>query len=166
MEFSTKPRCIFYSHDTMGFGHIRRNMLLSQAVLQACPQAEILLISGVREAGRFTLPKGVDSLILPAWLKSPSGKYLPRSLGEKIKPLVMLRSQIIYAAINAFSPDIMVVDNVPRGAMRELDISLPLLARKKTHLVLGLRDILDDPAAVKKQWDKDNNISALREFYS
>ena len=166
MDSSRKPRCVFYSHDTMGFGHIRRNMLLSQSVLQACPDAEILLISGVREAGTFTLPKGADSLILPSYQKTPEGKYCPRALGEKIKPLVHLRAQIIYAALNAFSPDIMIVDNVPRGAMRELDLSLPLLARKKTYMVSGLRDILDNPLSVKAQWDKQENSAALRDFYS
>lgn len=166
MDSSRKLRCVFYSHDTMGFGHIRRNMLLSQSIKAVCPEAEILLISGVREAGAFTLPPGADSLILPSWYKTAEGKYYPRALGKKIKPLIRLRSQIIYAAINAFSPDIMIVDNVPRGAMRELDLSLPLLAAKKTHLVLGLRDILDEPEAVKQQWQKQENSAALREFYS
>lgn len=31
---SKVPRIAFYSHDTMGLGHIRRNMLLAQSVLQ------------------------------------------------------------------------------------------------------------------------------------
>lgn len=166
MDPSRNPRCVFYSHDTMGFGHIRRNMLLSQSITAACPDAEILLISGVRAAGAFMLPPGADSLILPSWQKTVEGKYRPRALGKKVQPLVRLRSQIIYAAINAFSPDIMIVDNVPRGAMRELDLSLPLLAAKKTHLILGLRDIIDDPEAVKKQWHKQENSAALRKFYS
>lgn len=160
------PRCVLYSHDTMGFGHIRRNILLSQAVLDALPDAEVLLISGVREAGRFTLRKGVDSVILPSYIKTPEGKYLPRSLGKKIKPLVRLREQIIYSTLNAFSPDVMIVDNVPRGAMRELDLSLPLLSRLGTHMVLGLRDIIDAPQAVKQQWDKQENSQAIRDFYS
>lgn len=160
------PRCVFYSHDTMGFGHIRRNMLLSQTVLKACPDAEVLLISGVREAGSFALPAGADSLILPSYIKTSEGKYFPRSLGKDVKSLVRLRSQLIYAALNAFSPDIMVVDNVPRGAMRELDLSLPLLTKKKTHMVLGLRDIIDSPEAVKKQWSKQDNTSAINLFYS
>ncbi|WP_233598526.1 glycosyltransferase family protein [Erwinia sp. 198] len=112
------------------------------------------------------LPPGADSLILPSWQKTAEGKYHPRALGKKVQPLVRLRSQIIYAAINAFSPDIMIVDNVPRGAMRELDLSLPLLAAKKTHLVLGLRDILDEPEAVKQQWFKQENSTALEKFYS
>ncbi|WP_204902655.1 glycosyltransferase family protein [Erwinia endophytica] len=169
MDSSKKSRplrCVFYSHDTMGFGHIRRNMLLSQAVLKACPDAEVLLISGVREAGRFTLPPGADSLILPSYIKTPEGKYLPRSLGKKIKSLVKLRAQVIYAALNVFLPDIMVVDNVPRGAMRELDLSFPLLSSNNTHMVLGLRDIIDDPQSVKYQWDKQENNEAIENFYS
>ncbi|MDU7785600.1 MAG: hypothetical protein E7J79_04765 [Aggregatibacter aphrophilus] len=59
---SKVPRIAFYSHDTMGLGHIRRNMLLAQSVLQAYPNAEVLLLSGVRESGAYKLPKGADSV--------------------------------------------------------------------------------------------------------
>lgn len=163
---STPPRIAFYSHDTMGLGHIRRNMLLAQSVLEAYPDAEVLLISGVRESGAFKLPKGADSVTLPTYFKTSEGSYLPRSLGQDIKRLVNIRKNIIHAALESFEPDILVVDNVPRGAMNELDNILPELSSRGTHIVLGVRDIIDEPEVVQRQWKKLQNIEIIRLYFS
>ncbi|WP_198344818.1 glycosyltransferase family protein [Neisseria chenwenguii] len=160
------PRIAFYSHDTMGLGHIRRNMLLSQAVLEAYPDADVLLLSGVRESGAFKLSKGADSVTMPTYYKTSDGKYIPRSLGKDVKRLVNIRKNIIHAALEAFEPDIVVIDNVPRGAMNELDNILPELASRGTHIVLGVRDIIDEPEAVLNQWKKLKNIEIIRLYFS
>ncbi|MCC4106958.1 glycosyltransferase family protein [Serratia ureilytica] len=166
MQGKSSPRIAFYSHDTMGLGHIRRNILLASDVLNRLPDTEILLISGVRESGAFHLPKGADSVTLPTYLKTPEGHYRPRSLGSNVDHLVNLRKNIIYAALDAFDPDIAIIDNVPRGAMSELNPSLPMLKKKNTHLILGLRDIIDDPREVQRQWEKLDNTSAIRNYFS
>ncbi|MBN6065641.1 glycosyl transferase family 28 [Aggregatibacter actinomycetemcomitans] len=150
----------------MGLGHIRRNMLLAQSVLQASPDAEVLLLSGVRESGAFKLPKGADSVTLPTYFKTPEGQYIPRSLGNDVTRLVNIRRQIIHAALDAFEPDIVVIDNVPRGAMNELDNVLPVLANKGVRIVLGLRDIIDEPEAVRQQWSKLQNLEIIRLYFS
>lgn len=160
------PRIAFYSHDTMGLGHIRRNMLLAQSVLEAYPKADVLLLSGVRESGAFKLPKGADSVTMPTYFKTKEGKYIPRSLGSDTKRLVKIRKEIIHATLEAFEPDIVIVDNVPRGAMQELDNILPELASRGTHIVLGLRDIIDEPEAVLNQWKKLKNIEIIRLYFS
>lgn len=159
------PRIALYSHDTMGLGHIRRNMLLAQALSAAPLHAEVLLISGIREAGAFPLPPGVDSVTLPAYRKLADGRYRPRALGEDLARLVALRALTIRAALAGFAPDLLVVDNVPRGAMRELDSVLPALDRRRTRVVLGLRDVVDEPAAVQRQWRRERNVEALRRHY-
>lgn len=159
-------RLAFYSHDTMGLGHIRRNMLLANSVLKSRPDTEILLINGVRESGIFHFPKGMDSVTLPTYHKTPTGDYLPHSLGNDIRRLVALRVSIIHAALKSFRPDVVVVDNVPRGAMSELDSVLPMLVEADAHLVLGLRDIIDEPQAVQRQWQKLDNAGAIRDFYN
>lgn len=160
------PRIAFYSHDTMGFGHIRRNMLLAQSVLKAYPSAEVLLLSGVRESGAFKLPKGADSVTMPTYFKTEEGEYIPRSLGTDVKRLVNIRKNIIRAALNAFEPDIFIVDNVPRGAMNELDNILPELSGRGIHVVLGVRDIIDEPDVVLNQWKKLKNLEVLRLYFS
>lgn len=150
----------------MGLGHIRRNMLLAQSVLEAYPEADVLLLSGVRESGAFKLPKGADSVTLPTYFKTAQGEYIPRSLGKDIKRLVNIRKNILHAALEAFEPDIMVVDNVPRGAMSELDNILPELSSRGTHIVLGVRDIIDEPEVVQSQWKKLQNIEIIRLYFS
>jgi predicted glycosyltransferase len=161
------PRVVLYSHDTLGFGHLRRNMLLAAALKECEPAPDILLIAGMREAGAFAMPAGVDCISLPAYAKSADGSYQARDLGVGIEALGDIRAATIRAAVENFQPDLMVVDNVPRGAQFELDPALKSLRRSgKTRVVLGLRDIIDRPAVMRQQWLRQRNFEALREFYS
>ncbi|MBW7982616.1 glycosyl transferase family 28 [Enterobacillus tribolii] len=141
-------------------------MLLANTILTSRPDTEILLINGVRESGIFYFPKGMDSVTLPTYIKTPDGEYEPCSLGNDVHRLVELRVSIIQAALNAFNPHVMIVDNVPRGAMSELNTVLPLLKQRNTHLILGLRDIIDEPSVVQRQWKKLDNSTAIRDYYS
>ncbi|MCL3883145.1 hypothetical protein [Marivita sp. GX14005] len=160
------PRIVLYSHDTLGFGHLRRNLLIADALRAMSPAPQILMIAGMREAGAFELPEGVDCLTLPAYEKRADGSYAPRDLGGDLSALVALRAATIKAAVLAFDPDLMIVDNVPRGAQEELDPLLNALsAQGRTHLVLGLRDVIDRRDAVQKQWAQQRNFEAVRRHY-
>jgi predicted glycosyltransferase len=72
-------RIALYSHDTMGIGHLRRNLLIAQVLAGPPGSATILLIAGAREAGAFALPSGVDCLTLPALYKTATGRYESRA---------------------------------------------------------------------------------------
>ncbi|MDZ7622280.1 MAG: hypothetical protein U5O69_07880 [Candidatus Competibacteraceae bacterium] len=122
-------RIALYSHDTMGLGHVRRNLLLAQALADSSLQANTLIIAGVREAGAFAMPQGGDCLTLPAYRKDHNGEYAPRSLAMETTSLAILRSQVIGAALKNFAPDLFIVDNVPRGALQELTPVLDTLER-------------------------------------
>lgn len=158
-------RVALYSHDTMGLGHVRRNILLAGALVQPPLAAEVLLLSGIREAGAFTLPPGIDSVTLPAYRKALDGTYHPRALGTDLQRLVRLRGNTIATALREFVPDLLVVDNVPRGALDELDHVLPLLERMGTRVVLGLRDVIDTARAVRSQWARARNPEAIRQYF-
>src|SRR5262249_15752367 len=63
-------------------------------------------------------------------------------------------------------PDVLIVDHLPRGALRELDPTLEdLRAGGRTHCVLGLRDILEDPVRVRLEWGSADNEDAIRDYY-
>ena len=158
-------RIALYSHDTMGLGHKRRNLLIAQALRRALPHSSVLLISGMAEASDSHLPDGLDYLTLPAWQKTVDGEYQPRRLGLSVEDLRLLRAKTIRAALKAFKPDVFIVDNVPRGAMQELDLALELLRRRPTRCILGLRDILDDPQTVRRQWRQAKHIPAIRRYF-
>lgn len=162
----SRLRVVLYSHDTMGLGHKRRNLLIAQALSGAGLDADILLISGMGDASVMPAPVGIDMLTLPALYKAADGQYEARRLNLALEEIVELRSQLMLAAVKNFRPDVLIVDNVPRGAVRELDPTLEYIHRYlPTRCVLGLRDVLDTPATVRRDWKRAENIAAIRRYY-
>src|SRR5256886_14405468 len=111
----------------MGLGHMRRNLLLAQALQHSPLQAVVLMIAGAREASLVTRATGVDCVALPSLWKDPGGQYRPRHLDVSLDDLMCVRARTAAAALDAFAPDVLIVDNVPRGALRELDLALGTL---------------------------------------
>jgi predicted glycosyltransferase len=150
----------------MGIGHMRRNLLIAEALARHSSEATILLIAGAREVNAFGVPTGVDCLSLPSLYKQENGQYQARHLDLSLEELIALRSRTIAAALEEFAPHLLIVDKAPRGAVNELDPALRLLRhRNQTRCVLGLRDVLDDPATVRREWDAGGNDEAVRDNY-
>lgn len=162
---AAKPRIALYSHDALGLGHMRRNLLIAQCLAEGQRPAVVLLISGAKEMNAMALAPGIDCVTLPALRKDESGQYRPRNLDISRADLTTLRSRTIEAALDAFEPDLFIVDKLPRGAFSELDPALKMLRRKGTKCVLGLRDILDDPATVEREWTDARGEEAVASYY-
>lgn len=164
---SGAPRVVLYSHDTLGFGHLRRNLLLARALKSLPCRPDVLLIAGMHEAGAFDIPDGIDLVTLPAYAKQGDGSYRSRKLSIDLRHLADMRARMIHAAVKTFRPDLMIVDNVPRGAQGELEPTLSWLARKtKARVVLGLRDVIDTRDKVRRQWLQQRNFEAISTYYS
>jgi predicted glycosyltransferase len=155
-----------YSPGMVGLGHMRRNLLIAQVLASAQWQAGVLMVAEARQASAFAMPPRVDCLTLPALRKKADGRCKPRYLGISLQELVTLRARTIRAALEAFEPDVLIVDHLPRGAVNELDPTLESLrARGRTRCVLGLRDVLEDPATVRREWHQAANEDTIREHY-
>ncbi len=164
-RIATRPRVALYSHDAQGLGHVRRNLAIAGA-LAAGGRRDVLLITGAKEAGAFATPPGVELLTLPAVRKSADGVYEARSFALSLDALVRLRSETIRAALGAFAPDVFIVDKLPLGIESELLPALDLLTKwHSTRFVLGLREVLDDPATVRREWEQIGAEKAMRERY-
>lgn len=162
----SRTRVVLYSHDTMGLGHMRRNLLIAHALSGSPLRAVVLLIAGSRRATAFSLPASTDCLTLPSLHKEPDSSYRPRRLSVELRELIQLRAAAIRSAVSSFEPDLLIVDNVPRGAVRELDPTLQDIREGgRTRCVLGLRDVLDAPARVRRDWTRAANEDAIRTFY-
>ncbi|MFV1980680.1 MAG: glycosyltransferase family protein, partial [Rhodothermia bacterium] len=150
----------------LGLGHMRRNLLIAGAISQARPGVQTLLITGTGYANAFRIPDRVDILSLPSLWKVANGCYAPKRLHIDADELSAFRTATMTAAIQSFRPDLFIVDKVPRGVRRELDPILAFLKEKTSaRVVLGLRDILDDPCRVRDEWEKESNTDAVRDFY-
>lgn len=161
---SRRCRIALYSHDTMGLGHMRRNLLVAQALSESEINPTILLIAGTRELQANTLPPGVDYVILPSYRKDVEGNYSARRLDVSTYELTKLREQTIRSALDSFRPDVFIVDNVALGALNELESTLSELnQRDHTRCILGLRDIQDDTEVAQSQYKQAEQ--AMKEYY-
>lgn len=161
-----KARIAFYSHDTMGMGHIRRNILIASHLSAASLSAETLLIAGNRDAAFFAEQAGLDCVTLPALRKGTDGSYAAKYFPWSLEETSALRSRVIASTLLAFQPDIFVVDKLPQGICNELLRTLRMLRRRfETRCILGLRDILDEPAVSRAEWQAQRNDQIIEDYF-
>lgn len=159
------PRVALYGHDTLGLGHLRRNLALAAAIGRAEARPDVLVITGAAEATAFDLPPGVDLLTVPGVAKDDHGRYGSRRLRGGLDAVLAVRGAAIAGALEAFDPDLLVIDKVPHGLRGELGPALARMRRAgRTRVVLGLRDVLDAPAAARDEWRMLRMNDALRTF--
>lgn len=161
------PRILIYGHDTYGLGHLRRNLAMATSLTRAMPAASILLITGSPSAGAFRMPDTVDFVKLPAVIKVASEEYESKSLRMSATDIIAMRSSLIRETTAAFQPDLVIIDHAPLGMKGELLPTLTMLRKDypRTKIVLGLRDVLDDPERVYKTWQEQQIPQYLERFY-
>lgn len=160
------PRVMLYSHDTYGLGHLRRSRALAGAITRADPSASALILTGSPVAGRFAFPRRVDHIRLPGVTKRSDGSYVAQTLGMDIEEITELRAALIETSARQYDPDILIVDKEPSGFRGELLPTLECLARTgRARLVLGLRDVLDDPGLLAAEWARKGAIEATQKYY-
>ena len=158
-------RVLLYSHDTFGLGHLRRSRTIANAMTAADPALSALIMTGSPIAGRFDFPDRVDYVRLPGVVKLPDGAYASHNLGVDIDETVKLRSGLLCAAEEAFDPDMIIVDKEAWGFRNELAETLETAKQRGTRLILGLRDVLDEPGVLKREWDRKGAVDAIERYY-
>ena len=160
------PRVMLYSHDTFGLGHLRRSRALAGAITAADPTASALILTGSPVAGRFAFPSRVDHVRLPGVTKLSDGSYASRTMGMSIDETTDLRAGLIRTTAEQYDPDILIVDKEPTGFRGELLPTLDMLkSLGRARLVLGLRDVLDEPEVLAAEWERKGAIPATESFY-
>src|ERR1051326_903548 len=158
-------RFLFYSHDSLGFGHTRRHLAVASAVAEQAPAATILLVTGAEEIARHGLPRQVEILKLPGLRKDGNERYSSRRLPVSVAEIRSLRSALLAATVKSFRPMVVLVDKHPFGASGEFKSGLKALRRTGGRAVLGLRDILDEPREVLKEWRPYQMQRRIADYY-
>lgn len=172
MNTTPRRRIAFYSHDTQGLGHIRRNIALAGSIVAAEPRTDVLILTGAPQATSLPLPANTEVITVPTVAKDADGVYAAATFAMDLDSLLSLRSNVITTALTAFAPDVVVVDKVARGLDGELEQGLAALrgirghtTGKRPRVVLGLRDILDDPLTAIREWRKTDTTQAIKDHY-
>ena len=144
---------------------MRRNLAIATALGEAAPAASVLLATSVDDGAIQDLPATVDVLRLPGVKKLRQGRYVARQLSVSELEIRDLRTELLLAAMSSFQPDVLLVDRHPLGVCGELAPALELHAKQGGRAALGLRDILDDPAAVALEWADQDVPELIADFY-
>ena len=160
-----QPRVLIYSHDSFGLGHLRRCRALAHAICEDIDDLSVLILSGSPIIGSFDFRSRVDFVRVPGVIKLRNGEYTPLTLPMAIEDAIEMRASIIRHTAEVFDPDILIVDKEPLGLRGELSDTLEAMKERGAHVVLGLRDVLDDPDLLLPEWRRKNAVPALKEFY-
>ena len=158
-------RVLIYSHDTFGLGHLRRSRAIANAIVQDRPDTSVVIISGSPVIGNFEFDSGVDYIRIPGVTKLPDGDYRSLNLNVELDEAVGLRQALILQAAKAFRPDVFIVDKEPTGFRGEVVPALDYLKAAGCRLVLGIRDVMDEPALLIPEWERKGAKEALIRYY-
>jgi len=160
-------KILFYSHDTMGLGHIQRNFKIAVALKMSYPDLKIYLLTGSTLTDRFKQIPNLDFIKLPPVRKVGKEEYesfYPENLFENV---LEQRKSIILNSIKELRPDVLWVDHAPAGMKGELLPALRWITEdnSSTTAVLGLRDIVDHPDNVVPLWKEQRIFDIMRSLY-
>src|SRR5919198_5965703 len=135
----TGRRVAIYSQDSLGLGHLRRNIVIGETLLKARQDSNVLLFADSPVAPFFQVPERMDHIKLPSIRKVAAGSWEATRLQIDEQELIRLRADLMCNALLNFRPDVVLVDHMPGGAQGELVPALKALKQKypRCSVVLG-----------------------------
>ncbi len=158
-------RVLIYSHDTFGLGHLRRCRAIAHSLVEENKHLSVLILSGSPIIGSFDFRARVDFVRIPGVIKLRNGEYTSLNLHIDIEQMLAMRASIIKHTADIFQPDIFIVDKEPLGLRGEVEDTLSMLKEGGTRLVLGLRDVLDEPKLLVPEWERKKVMPSLTDLY-
>ena len=158
-------RILVYSHDTFGLGHLRRCRTIAHALVERYKGLSVLILSGSPIIGSFDFRARVDFVRVPGVIKLHNGEYTSLALHIDVEQTLAIRGSIIQHTALSYAPDLFLVDKEPLGLKGEVQSTLAMLKERGTTCVLGLRDVLDEPGQLRREWERKHVIPALEHLY-
>lgn len=158
-------RILIYSHDSFGLGHLSRCRTIANSLVAQDKNLSVLILSGSPLIGSFDFRARVDFVRIPGVIKLRNGEYTSLNLLIDIEETLHMRASIIQHTADIFDPDLFLVDKEPLGLRGEVTDTLKMLKKRGTPLVLGLRDVMDEPTLLEPEWQRKNVVPALRDLY-
>ena len=159
------PRVLIYSHDSFGLGHLRRCRTIAHSLVANNKSLSVLILSGSPIIGSFDFRTRVDFVRVPGVIKLRNGEYTSLNLHLEIEDTLRLRAEIIRHTAEIFDPDVFIVDKEPLGLRGEVAETLEHMKARGARLILGLRDVMDEPRLLVPEWRRKNALPVLRDTY-
>ena len=154
-------KILIYAQDKRGLGHVRRALLIARALLDARPDAAVLLATKSAWPASVHLGRRFDFIKLPAELTL--GAATEEERDAEREAIRALRRDLLRDTVLRLAPALVLADTEPLGKDGEL---APALRGSEAKLVYGMRDVLDQPEGIAARWARDGALVALRERFS
>ncbi|MBV8169897.1 MAG: hypothetical protein JO021_24135 [Alphaproteobacteria bacterium] len=158
-------RLLIYSHDSFGLGHLRRCRSIALSLVARNPKLSVMIISGLPLIARFGFHPQIHITLVPGIIKTDAGEYRALSTEHDIHDAIEQRSRIILETAQSFRPDLLLVDKEPLGVRGEVQAALDWARRHGVPMILGLRDVMDEPALLAREWARKNAVAAIEDYY-
>jgi predicted glycosyltransferase len=136
----TQRKVLFFVFDARGLGHLRRMSRIAEAIAGPC--SSLILTS--QRAAAWIVPSSCAFVSIPSYQQLSAARSarhgaecwldLPDDAADR------LRRRFIGAVVDAFEPDLVVVDYLPLGRREELDGVLESWTARRYLLVRGVID--------------------------
>ncbi|MEO1619973.1 MAG: glycosyltransferase [Cyanobacteria bacterium J06632_3] len=136
-------RLMFYCQHILGMGHLVRSMEIARSLTR---EFEVCFINGGEIVDGFQVPQGVrviDLLAIKSDCEFQSLQPVDPSLS--LETVQEMRKQQLLTVLNAFDPDVLMIELFPFGRRRFSFELIPLIEAAKargTKIVSSLRDIV------------------------
>jgi predicted glycosyltransferase len=162
---SRTAHLLLYSHDTYGLGHIRRNRKIARALVDCFPGLATTIITGSGLSDQYAAHPRINFVELPQVEKQADGTYRSADPDQSYAQTIRARSAMIQNCVKNTPTNIFIADKEPLGLNGELKETLSFLKQTDTELILGLRDVLDDPETVRLEWHKKGIFETIEGLY-
>ena len=150
------------SHDGYGLGHVRRSVLIATELRRRDPHSRVTIVTGVESTPPWLHGTGFDIVRVPSLLKDSDGSY--RNSSMAFDTAVAERSDVFDAIVRDGRPDVVVIDRHPYGTAGELRPGIVRAAEQGAAVVLGLRDVLDEPTRIHSEIAGDGWLDVAELF--
>ena len=158
-------RLLIYSHDSFGLGHLSRCRSIALSLVARNPKLSVMIISGLPLIARFGFHPQIHVTLVPGIIKTDAGEYRALSIEHDIHEAIEQRSRIILETAESFQPNLILVDKEPLGVRGEVQAALEWAKQHGVPVVLGLRDVMDEPALLMREWARKNAVAAIEDYY-
>ena len=158
---------LMYAQDHRGLGHINRTLIIARHLLPAHPNAVAYIATESPIASTFTLPERCDYIKLPGRIVPAATQQTEEDEAVSRERFAQIRGTLLRDAALGLAPDLVLVDHEPLGKAGEFREGLYALKAEHpgTRFVFGLRDIMDDQAAIRALWRDLGVYDAFEDLY-
>lgn len=142
---SPRRTCLFYSHHSLGMGHLVRSLALAEALVE---RFDVVLLNGGPLPEGMRVPPGIEVVVLPPIAQDEAHQLVSRDPRYTAAEARTLRRALILATYRRTAPAVVLLELFPFGRKKFAEELAPMLEAARACpdprplIVSSVRDLL------------------------